>query len=988
MSLLGDPTAAWPQLSRLLDEALSLPPPDREGWLQSLPAEHAPLKETLAKLLEVRAGIETGDFLGTLPKLDGASRGTPDGPEIGAPQAGDEVGPWRLIRELGEGGMGSVWLAERADGQLKRQVALKLPRLTWARGLAERMERERDILATLEHPRIARLYDAGVDPHGRPWLALEHVQGRPLDVHAREAGLDTPARVRLLLQVCEAVAYAHSRLVIHRDLKPANILVDQAGQVKLLDFGIAKILEGEVAAATALTELQGRALTLDYASPEQVRGEPLTTASDIYALGVVTFELLAGARPYKLRRGSAAELEEVIANAEVPLASAVATDRTLRKALRGDLDAIVNKALKKSVAERYRTVDALAQDLRRHLDGQAIGARPDAWIARWRSWLLRHRVPTGIGAAVLLALVGGAYAQVAVVLALAAGTALALWQRRQAQQHARRAVEQAAEARAQADRAERVKRYALSIFEHADTDAGAGVGTTAVEVLRRAGREIDASLQGDGTARIELKTALGSSLTGLAAYDEALGLLLPTLHEAERLLGPRDPLALAAGLALGEAQSRAQHLPEAIETLRRVSERAAPTSELRLRALCSLSTALIYAGQVDAGLDSAREAAAAAAAAQVDARARAKVAATLAQALAAGSYQGLLGAARQAHEAALTAYGDQRPAPLPLLEARVLVAQGLQVEGRWREAVQALEAALPAWVELLGESHPRVAQLLGDLGTDLYTCGDVQRALRHTERALAINAAAHGAESLAAARDHVMVGVCLHELWRVDEAIERLDRARRMLDAQPGAGHGYAQFANVTLCSALIRSGQLARAEALIPARAEEATLSLLERLRWEQRRGLLHAVRGQADEAVASGQRALEMQSGCPELSPIAQVNLQSATATVFLEGGAAAQALPLLRYVVERLGELHVEASPGRADARLRLGRALLEAGDAGAAVAPLTAALHTFAAIDPGHRHVRLARGLLAQAGQALGEPGVEHREAALRPLRGPP
>ena len=314
----------WPRLNELLDEALSLPPPQREGWLRSLPAEHAPLKETLAKLLEVRAGIETGDFLGTLPKLDGASRGTPDGPDIGAPQAGDEVGPWRLIRELGEGGMGSVWLAERADGQLKRQVALKLPRLTWARGLAERMARELDILATLEHPHIARLYDAGVDRLGRPWLALEYVQGRPIDAYAKAEGLTVRQRVELLLQVCEAVAYAHSRLVIHRDLKPSNILVTDEGQVRLLDFGIAKLVQDERTEDLALTERAGRALTLEYASPEQVRGEPIGTASDVYRLGVVAYEVLTGARPYRLRRGSAAELEEAVLVAEVAAASRVA----------------------------------------------------------------------------------------------------------------------------------------------------------------------------------------------------------------------------------------------------------------------------------------------------------------------------------------------------------------------------------------------------------------------------------------------------------------------------------------------------------------------------------------------------------------------------------------------------------------------------------------------------------------------------------------
>jgi serine/threonine-protein kinase len=975
-------TGDWPAVNALLDQALDLPAGERAAWLAALPEQHAALRETLARLLALQPGLDTGGFMGTLPKLGSGAGPQPDG---GA-QAGELIGPWRLLREIGEGGMGSVWLAERSDGAYLRQVALKLPRLGWARGLAERLARERDILATLEHPRIARLYDAGVDPQGRPWLALEHVQGRPLDLHAREAGLDTPARVRLLLQVCEAVAHAHSRLVIHRDLKPANILVDTAGQVKLLDFGIAKLVLGEAAQATALTEMHGRALTLDYASPEQVRGEALTTASDIYSLGVVAFELLAGGRPYRLRRGSAAELEEAITGADVPLASSVATERVLRKALRGDLDAIVNKALKKSPADRYRTVDGLAQDLRRHLGGEAIGARPDAWFERLRGWLLRHRVASGIAGAVLLALLGGAYAQVAVVLALAAGTALALWQRQQAQQHARRAVEQAAEARAQAERADRVKRYALSIFEHADTDAGAGVSTTAVELLKRASHDLDDSLQSDGTARIELKTALGNSLTGLAAYGEALALLGPTVQEAERLLGPRHPLALAAGLALGEAQSRDQRVADATATLQRVLAACEGHAPLRLRTLCSLSTARVYAGDVDAAVVFATEAVEVAAGPQADALDRAKASSALAQALAAGARQGLLAAARQALEAARAAYGTRHPAPLPLLEARALVAQGLQAEGRWRDALQSSEAELPAWEELLGKTHPRIAQLLGDLGTDQYTRGDLLGSLRSNERALAINAAAHGEASLAAGRDHLMIGVCLHELWRLDEAVARLDSACSMLEAAGGADHGFTRFGRVTLCSALLRSGDLARAEALIPSAADEAGLAPLDRLRWEQRRGLLHAAHGRAGAAADSGLRALQMQRDCAELSPITQANLESTTATVLLEAGAAAQALPLLESVVARYADLHVDASPGRADASLRLGRARLETGDAAAAIEPVTQALKVYSALDPAHLHVGLARGLLALAAEALGESGSAHRDAALRILQG--
>ena len=337
MTLPSLTPANWPAVSALLDEALALPEAERDTFVQSLVGERAQFRDTLRELLSRASGVETDEFLATLPRL---TRVAERGP-LTELAAGETIGPYRLLSELGTGGMGAVWLAERSDGALKRKVALKLPRLVWARGLAERMARERDILASLEHPHIAHLYDAGVDQHGRPYLALEYVEGVPIDAYARERSLPVRHKLDLLLQVCGAVAFAHSRLVVHRDLKPSNILVTADGQVRLLDFGIAKLMEGDRTQETQLTQLAGRALTLDYASPEQINGEPIGTASDVYSLGVVAYELLTGAKPYKLKRGSAAELEEAIATADPPTASEAATEPQAKKALKGDLDAIL-----------------------------------------------------------------------------------------------------------------------------------------------------------------------------------------------------------------------------------------------------------------------------------------------------------------------------------------------------------------------------------------------------------------------------------------------------------------------------------------------------------------------------------------------------------------------------------------------------------------------------------------------------------------------
>jgi eukaryotic-like serine/threonine-protein kinase len=398
MSRLEALSPQWSQINALLDEALALPAGERARWLESLSSERAAFKDTLCELLALSAGVETNDFLGTLPRIAALPA------DAHEPAAGMRIGPYQLISELGRGGMGAVWLAERADGQLKRRVALKLPRQAWGSALAQRLARERDILASLEHSNIARLYDAGIDVQGRPYFAMEFVEGQTIDTYCRERSLPVRERIALILQVCEAVAHAHSRLVVHRDLKPSNVLVTDKGEVRLLDFGIAKLMEGDSAAETALTREAGRALTLDYASPEQIAGAPLGTASDVYSLGVVAYELLSGSRPYRLKRGSAAELEEAIASADPPRASDAAKEPQLKRALRGDLDAILNKALKKHPAQRYPTMTALAEDLDRHLKGFAVLARPESRAYLARKFVQRHRLPVASTTAVVLAL--------------------------------------------------------------------------------------------------------------------------------------------------------------------------------------------------------------------------------------------------------------------------------------------------------------------------------------------------------------------------------------------------------------------------------------------------------------------------------------------------------------------------------------------------------------------------------------------------------
>ena len=392
----------WPTVSKLLDELLDLPSPEREAWIVRLPADMDRFRSTLRELLALHAKVDSDDFLATLPKLTAVGLAT----EL--PQTGEgattslRIGPYRLLRELGRGGMAVVWLAERADGQFTRTVALKVPLpLRPGRDLAQRFTRERDILARLEHPHIARFYDAGVASDGTPYLAMEYVEGQPIDAYCDVRRLDVHARLFLFRQVLDAVQFAHARLVIHRDLKPSNILVTAEGQVRLLDFGIAKLLgNDESVAETQLTQVMGRALTPSYASPEQIKGESLITASDIYSLGVVLYELLTGARPYKLKANSPAQLEQAVAEAEVVRPSSAVTEAAaaargvtvskLARTLRGDLDTILLKALRKDVADRYATVATFSEDLQRYAAGEPVLAQPDRVAYRVRKFVERN----------------------------------------------------------------------------------------------------------------------------------------------------------------------------------------------------------------------------------------------------------------------------------------------------------------------------------------------------------------------------------------------------------------------------------------------------------------------------------------------------------------------------------------------------------------------------------------------------------------------
>jgi serine/threonine-protein kinase len=429
----------------VFDAALDLPVDERDAYVALTCGADAELGQAVRRLLEAQRS--SGGFLES-PAVELAAPLFHQ-PNVSPSSTAGHVGPFRIVREIGHGGMGTVYLGERDDGQFAQRVAIKLIREGSA--LFARFLEERRILALLEHPRIARIVDGGIADDGMPWFAMEYVEGQPIDRYCDEQRLSLPARLELFDAVCDAVQYAHQHLVVHRDLKPSNILVTADGQLKLLDFGIAKLVDPR-ATDQAAGQTIWRAMTPEYAAPEQVRGQPVSTATDVYALGVLLYVLLTGRRPYEVRDKSAAEAERIICDIEPlrPSAMAVPSDDASRerhasraaarrttpdqlvRALRGDLDVIVMQALRKDPARRYQSATALREDLARYLHGRPVSARPDSASYRLSKFLRRH--------------VAGAVATAVVTMALLGATAVSVRGMREARR-------QRDEARVQRDRA-------------------------------------------------------------------------------------------------------------------------------------------------------------------------------------------------------------------------------------------------------------------------------------------------------------------------------------------------------------------------------------------------------------------------------------------------------------------------------------------------------------------------------------------------------
>jgi len=507
-----------PRQARILRAALDLPTGERDGYV----ARECGSDEALLTRLRTLLALDAATALPLdRPAEAHAARLMADAGDAGAHlAAGMRIGPYRLVRELGRGGMGAVWLAERDDGQFQQQVALKLIRLGMdSEHVQRQFRRERALLARLQHPNIAQLIDGGIDERGRPWFAMERIEGASLVewIEREQPGLR--ARLELFAKLCRAVAHAHRQLVVHRDLKPSNVLVQADGEPRLLDFGIARLVEREDTEQTATMQ---RFLTRDFAAPEQLRGETAGTSADVFALGLILFELLTGQRYRKLHADSDTTLRP---SAAFDATTSAATHIS-RAQLRGDLDAIALRALADEPARRYADAQQLADDVQRHLDGKPVEARPDSVGYRAAKFLRRNR------AAVVVAALGLA------ALLVASGVAF------------RQAVQKTAEAeraRIALKQSESVRKFTNSIFLEADPSKGKGADTTAGELLAAAHTRVAQELADEPEVAAELLDQIGNTYVSLAQDELARATLAEALAFNERAKHPSLGIAASAG---------------------------------------------------------------------------------------------------------------------------------------------------------------------------------------------------------------------------------------------------------------------------------------------------------------------------------------------------------------------------------------------------------------------------------------------------------
>jgi eukaryotic-like serine/threonine-protein kinase len=737
-------------LSRLFDELVDLEPGARDPVIRERCAGDPELEREIRALLEAD---ETGDPDAFVAGIVGAEAAAiTSGPNV----QGARLGSWRLERPLGVGGMGTVYLATRADGEYEASAAIKLVRGgALSPGLAERFRAERQILAGLSHPGVAQLLDGGSTEDGTPYLVMELVDGRPVTDWCEEHGLDVEARLALFLKVCEAVAYAHGALVAHRDLKPSNILVTAEGEPKLLDFGIAKLVDAVAEGADGHTRSHG-AMTPSYASPEQVAGERAGVAADIYALGVLLFELLAGRLPIDTRGLTPAQIITKVGREIPPVVSAATEDPARRRRLSGDLDAIVSRSLRKEPEQRYPSVEALADDVRLHLSGMPIKARRDDWAYRTGKAVRRNLGAVSAGALMLVLMVSF--------------TINAVMQ-------ARAVAQERDRAESERETAERVIAFLEELLTEADPNVAAGEEITARQVLDRGAERVLEGLDADPEVQSALAVVMGRVYRRLGEYHAAGPLL-------DSALAVRSRLETSGSSALGQS----------------LIERAA----------------LAYdEGAYERALELARDGLEVyRAAAEGD---DARVASAMDWMSASLMELGRMEEAQELSEGVVEIYRRLDPEPHPdLATSLTALSDVYRGRGSFDDALRVGREALAMSRALYGDRHLEVAFALNQLASTLNRAGRPEEAVRYVEEGLAIRQAIFPDGHVETAASLGNLANIYAGLGRMDEALAaRRESVEVMRSIFPGA-HPYVAASVNSLGGLLAQMGRYDEAEPLL----------------------------------------------------------------------------------------------------------------------------------------------------------------------------
>ncbi len=794
----------WQRLQSLFRQALDRPAHELDEFLTSACGEDAELVRDLRSLLAHDA-TQARTVEGAIERAAGAAVGAL------APRgnlAGRRLGVWQLVSHLADGGMGAVYLAKRADGQYEQTAAVKLLNPAWVSDEARlRLQRERQILARLAHPHIARLLDGGTADDGVPYLVLEYVDGVPIDAWCRARNLDTPARLRLFLQVCDAVEYAHRNLVVHRDLKPSNILVDPHGTPKLLDFGISKLLQDD---GPALTGAHERVLTPAHSSPEQIRGEPVTTAADVYALGVLLYLLLAGRLPYgDTESGSSASIARQILEVQPdPPSAAVrkagdARNETARRAaslaraLAGDLDNIVLTALRKEPERRYPSVRALSLDLQRHLNDEPVAARPDTLTYRTAKFVKRRR----------WAVIAVSAAAVAVL-----GQSVYYVQRLQGERDA---------AELARSRAEQVAAFLQDLLQGADRFATAGKKVELRDILDRGAERIRAQLADQPLDQARLLETIAQSYNGLGLHEAQLR-MAQRVHELRlTVLGPThaDTLASLRGVGVavsnvGDHKKGAGILQSALTQQRVHLAPNSPEIAVTLHELGNAKRALGFPAAALADQRAALEILSA----QLHFRAYTRYLPAVVNQIG-NALDGMdeRRAAIEAYRQALALYEQYGQADHPAVGA-VLHNIGLSLDrmGQSAEALPYLERAVAHTREVLGEDNPEFETQAGTLGQTYASLGRFDEADKYVRLALEKAEKLYGTEHQFYAYNLSNLATVRQLEGRHADALQVLSEATRIYRGVFGDYHRFLAAAETKLARAMIEVGKPAEAAALL----------------------------------------------------------------------------------------------------------------------------------------------------------------------------